>query len=381
MNHINSPQMPLDNNLDLKHTSDYLNQTDTINSPIYPTTTPIEISEPPSSTSIEISLTPENDQVTSRDWFNLARKLRKQNGELLESIVKLEQSLAESQKQLQEQVQQAHQNDFLIAEKTAQVNAIKEQFQTAQKQFQEQQQELNTIIEKLVTTQSKLVSVEYQCTLLKQRYREKADRLDHSEKQIEELQTRLQRQQRYALQYKAALDECLSKSSRKQIQPSIDSFSSAKTFTPKINSIKTWSEQVTTQKVSGSVLAEVQPRAPLNQIAISNAPKKSEPLSSLGHLDQPLQDLSSLAPEIPKSVKQMKTDTKKILNQKSQEFTSANFDPKTVAKYNIHSHKMVTPTPQKLAVQPPVTFSFDIDSNKPHDKAKIDLPSFLPRRH
>lgn len=124
-----------------------------------------------------------------------------------------------------------------------------------------------------MTTQSKLVSVEYQCTLLKQRYREKADRLDHSEKQIEELQTRLQRQQRYALQYKAALDECLSKSSRKQIQPSIDSFSSAKTFTPKINSIKTWSEQVTTQKVSGSVLAEVQPRAPLNQIAISNAPK------------------------------------------------------------------------------------------------------------
>ncbi|XTZ19333.1 MAG: hypothetical protein ACQZ3M_05675 [cyanobacterium endosymbiont of Rhopalodia fuxianensis] len=375
MNNINSPQIPLDSNLDLKHTSDYLNQTDTINSQICP-------SETPSSTSIEISLTSENDQVTSRDWFNLARKLRKQNRELLESIVKLEQSLAESKKQLQEQVQQAHRNDFLIAEKTAQVNTIKEQFQTAQKQFQEQQQELNTIIEKLVTTQSKLVSVEHQSTLLKQRYREKADRLDHSEKQIEELQTRLQRQQRYALQYKAALDECLSKSSRKQIQPSIDSLSSAKTFTPKINSIKTWSEQVTTQKVSGSVLPEVQPRAPLNQIAISsNAPKKSEPLSSLGHLDQPLQDLSSLAPEIPESVKQMKTDTKKILNQQSQEFTSANFDPKTVTKYNIHSHKIVTPTPEKLAVQPPVTVSFDIDSNKPHDKGKIDLPSFLPRRH
>ncbi|XTZ09718.1 MAG: hypothetical protein ACQZ3N_05915, partial [cyanobacterium endosymbiont of Rhopalodia yunnanensis] len=239
MNNINSPQMPLDSNLDLKHTSDYLNQTDNINSQICPTTTQIEVSETPSSTSIEISLTPENDQVTSRDWFNLARKLQKQNRELLESIVNLEQSLAESQKQLQEQVQQARRNDFLIAEKTVQVNAIKEQFQTAQKQFQEQQQELNTIIEKLVTTQSKLVSFEHQCTQLKQRYREKADRLDHSEKQIEELQARLQRQQRYALQYKAALDECLSKSSRKQIQPSIDSLSSAKTFTPKINSIKT----------------------------------------------------------------------------------------------------------------------------------------------
>ncbi|XTZ09719.1 MAG: hypothetical protein ACQZ3N_05920, partial [cyanobacterium endosymbiont of Rhopalodia yunnanensis] len=141
------------------------------------------------------------------------------------------------------------------------------------------------------------------------------------------------------------------------------------------------SEQVTTQKVSGSVLAEVQPRIPLNQIAIFNAPKKSEPLSSLEHLAQPLQELSSLAPEIPKSVKQMKTDTKKILNQKSEEFTSANFEPKTVAKYNIHSHKIVTPRPQKLAVQPSVTFSFDIDCNKPHDKTKIDLPSFLPRRH
>ncbi|YAI81320.1 MAG: hypothetical protein ACQJCO_05660 [cyanobacterium endosymbiont of Rhopalodia sterrenbergii] len=383
MNNFNPPQIPLDSNLDLKHTPDHLNQTNIIGTKISPITAPIVVSEPTLSTSIEVSVTPENDQATSRDWFNLARNLREQNRELLESIVKLEQSLAESQQQLQEQEQKARQNDFLITQKTAQVDAIKAQFQTAQKQFQQQQQELNTLQEKLVTTQSQLTHVEHQCTLLKQRYREKADRLDHSQKQVDELQTRLQRQQRYALQYKAALDECLSKSSRKQVQPSINSLSSAKNFTPKINSIKTWSEQLTAEKVSRPALTKLQSRAALQQIATSNSPEKSEALSSLGHLDLPLQAPFSLAPKIPEAVKQIETDTEAILNHKSPEFTSANFAPKTVAKndIDIHSHKMVSPTPQKLAVQSPVTFSFDIDGNKPNDKAKIDLPSFLSRRN
>ncbi|BBA78785.1 hypothetical protein RGRSB_0166 [cyanobacterium endosymbiont of Rhopalodia gibberula] len=381
MNNFNPPQIPLDNNLDLKHTSDSLNQTDTINPKVCPITTPIVVNEPPPSTSAEISVTSDNDQATSRDWFNLARKLREQNRELLESIVKLEQSLAESQQQSQEKGQQAHRNDFLITQKTAQVDAIKAQFETAQKQLQQQQQELNILQEKLVTTQSQLTHVEHQCTLLKQRYREKADRLEHSQKQIEELQTRLQRQQRYTLQYKAALDECLSKSTKKQVQPSINSFSSTNTFNPKINSIKTWSEQLTAQKASGSILANVQSRAPLKPTDTSKLLEKSEPLSSLGHSDLPLQDSFSLAPKIPEAVKHIKTDTEEILNQKSTELISANFDPKTVAKHDVHSHKMVTPTSQELAVQPPVTFSFDIDCNKPHDKAKIDLPSFLSKRN
>lgn len=374
--------MPLDSNLNLKHTSNHLNQTDTTNPKICQTTTTIEFSEPPSSTSIEILVTPEKDQVTSQDWFNLSQKLRKQNRELLENIVTLEQSLAECQQQLQGEEQEAHQNNFIIAQKPAKIKNIKEQFQAIQKQLQQQQQELNTSQKRLVITQSKLAQIEHQCTLLKQGYREKADQLDHSQKQVEELQTRLQRQQRYALQYKAALDECLSKlSARKQVQPSINSLSSAKTLTPQINSIKIWSEQLTGQKVSESVLDKVQPRALLERIATSNPPTKSEPLSSLGHFNQPLQNPLFLTPEIPESMKQMKTNKEGILNQKNPEFTSADFNPKTVAKYDIHSQKMVTPTPQKLAVQPPVTFSFDIGCNKPHDKVKIDLPSFLSRRH
>ncbi|XLQ10970.1 MAG: hypothetical protein KPI85_05245 [cyanobacterium endosymbiont of Epithemia adnata isolate EadnSB Bon19] len=382
MNNFNPPQMPLDSNLNLKHTSNHLNQTDTTNPQICQTTTTIEFSEPPSSTSIEILVTPEKDQVTSQDWFNLSQKLRKQNRELLESIVTLEQSLAECQQQLQGEEQEAHQNDFLIAQKSAKINTIKEQFQTIQKQLQQQQQELNTSQKKLATTQAKLAHIEHQCTLLKQGYREKADQLDHSQKQVEELQTRLQRQQRYALQYKAALDECLSKlSARKQVQPSINSPTSAKTLTPQINSIKIWSEQLTGQKVSGSVLDKVQPRALLERIATSNPSTKSEPLSSLGHFNQPLQNPLFLTPEIPESMKQMKTDKEGILNQKNPEFKSADLNYKTVAKYDIHSQKMVTPTPQKLAVQPPVTFSFDIGCNKPNDKVKIDLPSFLSRRH
>ena len=382
MNNFNPSQIHLDSDLELNNTSDYLNQTDTINpQQICPSTTLIEVSDPPPSTSIEIAIIPENDPATSRDWFNLARKLREQNRELLESIVKLEQSLAESQQQFQEQGQQARRNDFLITQKTVQVDTIKAQLKTVQKQFQQQQQELSTLQEKLGTTQSRLAHVESQCTLIKQRYREKADRLDHSQKQVEELQARLQRQQRYALQYKAALDECLSKSTKKQVQLSINPLSSSKTLTPKITSIETWSEQLTAQKMSGSVSAEIQPKAPLKRLATSNTSEESNSLSSLGCLNQPLQAPSSLVPKITEAVKQIKTDTLEILNQEGQESTLTNVDLKTVANHDIHSYKMVNPKPQELAVQPPVTFSFDINCNKPHDKAKIDLPSFLSRRH
>ncbi|WP_267383380.1 hypothetical protein [Cyanobacterium sp. uoEpiScrs1] len=382
MSNFNHPQMPLDGNPDPKNTSDQLNQSETISAQITPTTTPIEVNDSPPST-IEISVTPENDPVTSRDWFNLARKLRGQNRELLESIVQLEQSLAESQQQLQEQGQQARRNDFLLTQQTTQVDTIKAQFQTAQKQFQQQQQELTTLQEKLATTQSQLAHVERQCTLLKQRYQEKANRLEHSQKQVEELQARLQRQQRYSLQYKAALDECLGKSTKKQVQPSINShsLSSTKISPPKITSINSWSEKAKAQKVSESVSTVVEPKTLLKQIVTSNSPRQSELLSSLEDLDKATETLPTLALEKPEVVKQIMIEGEESLNKENPKAISANVDPKSVANHDVHSHKMVTSMSQELTVQPSVTFSFDINCNKPHDQGKIDLPSFLSRRH
>ena len=357
MSNFNSPQISLERNLDSKHTSDHLDQTDVIDPPIFPTRISTSISEAPLPTSTEISVTSEDDPATSRDWFNLARKLREQNRELLESIAKLERSLAESQQQLQEQRRQARRNNSFITQQTAQVDHI----QTDQEQLQEQR-ELATLQEKLVTTQSQLAHVERQCTLLKQRYQEKAERLDYSQRQVEELQTRLQRQQRYALQYKAALDECLSKSTRKKVQPSITPLSSANTFTPKITSIKTWSEQFKAKETSESVLS-------------------SESSSSLKNLDQTFEELFSVAPETPEAMEEIKTNTEKILNQKGLESKSTNVSIETVVDHDSHSEEMVTSIPQEPVIQLPAPFSFDIDRNKPHDKAKIDLPSFLSKRH
>lgn len=381
MSNFNSPQMSSDSNLNSKHTSEPLAQTNVINTPIFLTGSSTEISEAPLSTSTEISVTSEDDPATSQDWFNLARKLRGQNRQLLESIVELERSLAKSQQQLQEQEKQARRDNSVTTQQTAQVDNTTTQFKTAQEQFQQQQQELANLQEKLVTTQSQLAHVKRQCTLLKQRYQEKAERLDYSQKQVEELQTRLQRQQRYALQYKAALDECLSKSTRKQVQPSMTSLSSDKTLTPKITSIKTWSEQFKAKKTSESILSEAPPKDSLKQIATSNFPERSEPSSSLKHLDQTFEKLFSVVPETPKTMEKIKNDIEKIPNQKGLKSTSVNVGSKTFADHDSHTYEMVTSVTQESAIQSPASFSFDIDCDKPNDKTKIDLPSFLSRRH
>ncbi len=378
MSNFNSPQMPLDSDQESQPTADQKDHADAINSEIFPTTAPTEVNDPP--TSIEISVTPENDPATSRDWFNLARKLRGQNKELLESIVKLEQALAESQQQLQEQGRQARRNDSFVTQQTAQINHIKAQFQAAQEKSEQQQLKLTTLQEQLTTTQSQLAQVERQCTLLKQRYQDKANQLNHSQKQLEELETRLQRQQRYALQYKAALDECLSKSGRKQVPPPITSPGSVNTRTSNITSIKTWSEPLKTPNESESVVAQEQPKDPLTKLVSSQTSKTPIPSPSIDPIDQTLEELFSLAPEMPEAMKDKEVQKEKMLNSEPIEPPSDNLNPQTIANQNSHSQEIIPQTSQTLALQSRAPFSFHIDPNKPRDKGKIDLPSFLRRR-
>lgn len=368
MSNLNPPQMPLDSTSDLQCPPDYKSQTETINPEILPTTTPTEVHEIP--TAIEISVTPENDPATTRDWFNLARKLRGQNRELLESIVQLEQALAESQQQLQEQGRQARRNDSVVIQQTTQLNNTQAQLQAAQGKFQQQQQEIEKLKEQLKTTQSQLVQVERECSLLRQRSQDKGNQLLNSQRQVEELQTRLQRQQRYALQYKAALDECLSKSSKRQVQSSAASPGSVKSLTPRITSIRAWSEQHQLEEESVLSSSPLESETP-------ETPETPEPSLSL---DQTLEELFSLTPEMPEAMRETQTQKKKTIDKEVINQNSVNFDLQGVANDNSHSQEIVSSSPQALAVQTPAPFSFDIGRNKSSAKAKIDLPSFLRRR-
>ena len=72
-----------------------------------------------------------------------------------------------------------------------------------------QQSLVETIRAKLQTCEHQMARMEREFALTQQRYNEQTYQLQQSEQTCEELRSRLNRQQRYTLQFKAALEKCL----------------------------------------------------------------------------------------------------------------------------------------------------------------------------
>ncbi|NJN87177.1 MAG: hypothetical protein HC881_13870 [Leptolyngbyaceae cyanobacterium SL_7_1] len=68
---------------------------------------------------------------------------------------------------------------------------------------------LETLKGQLETSQERVAQLERECTLTQQRYNEQLQLLNQRENDCRDLRSRLQRQQRYTLQFKAALEKCL----------------------------------------------------------------------------------------------------------------------------------------------------------------------------
>jgi predicted nucleic acid-binding Zn-ribbon protein len=66
-----------------------------------------------------------------------------------------------------------------------------------------------TIHAELETSQQRVAQLERECTLLQQRFSDKTTALQQAEETCRDLKARLHRQQRYTLQFKAALEKCL----------------------------------------------------------------------------------------------------------------------------------------------------------------------------
>ncbi|HAC62189.1 MAG TPA: hypothetical protein DCF68_01305 [Cyanothece sp. UBA12306] len=368
MSNHNPPQTPFDSIFDSNHIPDHEGEKDTVKPEIFAAETPLEVEttlEP-----VEISVTPENDPATSRDWFNLARKLRGQNRELLGNIVQLEQALAESQQKLQEQGRQFRRNDSISTQQTAQLANIQAQLHASHEQSQKQQLEIKILTEKLTATKTQLAQVERECTLLKQKCQDKGNLLISTQKQVEELETRLQRQQRYSLQYKAALDECLSKSARR------NKTNSSVTAKNRLTTIKAWSEQPQAKqeiKLSSSNSDPKPSETPANS---SETGEKSPALDN----NKTLEELFSLNPEIPEAIREKNPQTEESSESENIESQLSEPDLQSVTETDSNVSDLIVPERQSLAINHPVPFSFAIERKKPQDKSNIDLPSFLRRR-
>ncbi|WP_124972426.1 hypothetical protein [Aphanothece sacrum] len=272
------------------------------------------------------------------DWFNLARKLRGQNQELLETVVQLESALATSRQQLREQIQRSRKIELEKVDPQEQSSHLLEQLKASQDNNQRQKSQIGTLIEQLNTIQQQFAQLERECALIKEEYQDKNNQLIISQRQVGELQTRLHRQQRYTLQYKAALDECLSNCATKaQTQTPAIAQSSGPILDPKIMPIQPWSNQGQSPDESES--------------SVSVSPK------SISSIDETLEELFNITQEMPEIAQNSERG-----RETSQE-----------------SPGMMVPSRQSLVMNSPVPFSFSIERKKDAAKAKVNLPSFLNR--
>lgn len=182
--------------------------------------------------------------ATDIPWFNLAQKLREQNQTLIQRVVELEQVLGDTKHQSQSEIRRLRDLSNELEQSQGQIQAISQQRDIFQQESQQQRLQLEILTEQLDRTQSSLAQLERDCALLQEDNNNKTHQAvqlgeeltrsqthfaqlertcaqlqeDNNHKthevtqlksQLQELRSRLQRQQRYTLEYKAALDQAL----------------------------------------------------------------------------------------------------------------------------------------------------------------------------
>lgn len=168
----------------------------------------------------DVSLSAWSDEISSTappnlaDLINLIQELNQCNGILMDRVSQLEEALESSQNALQAEVGRSHEptvlhspNDWVALQE--QITNLFNQLEFAHQTNQRQQILIETLTEQLESSQERVAELEREAALLQQRYSEQAQLFAKSETACRDLQARLQRQQRYTLQFKAALEKCL----------------------------------------------------------------------------------------------------------------------------------------------------------------------------
>ncbi|MBD1870749.1 hypothetical protein H6F95_26320 [Cyanobacteria bacterium FACHB-471] len=197
------------------------------------------------------------------DLIALIQELNQCNDVLLDRVSQLEESLERSQKAQSQanrssQASDAHQTSNQITQELiaaqAEITQLSQDLEFAQQTNQRQQILIETLTGQLEGSQERVAQLERECALTQQRYSEQSHQLTQSETACRDLHARLQRQQQYTLQFKAALEKCLEvpppsyevkEQAVEAIAPSEDKHDSStpQSFLPKAKRIQPWSAQ------------------------------------------------------------------------------------------------------------------------------------------
>lgn len=235
----------------------------------------------------EIIVDSENvEQLDVSSLETLNEKLRAANNDLYQQIEHLKDQLAESEKALQWQKRRSsvaesmlNQNTQELAAAQQQIQSLFQELETAVQTIQRQQNYIETYQAELHISQQRLAKLERECALLQTNYNEQSQQVFQSENACRELRSRLMRQQRQTLQFKAALEKCLEKpgvndSSDHTANHQTRFSRKARSLLPNVQPIQPWSaesESFTDQFGSGGN----QPLDPCTIISAS-PPSKSD---------------------------------------------------------------------------------------------------------
>ena len=147
--------------------------------------------------------------------FEFIQQLRCSNTNLLETVVQLQQALADCQDDLALQKEHKLTTELMLTQKLDdvadaedQVECLSEKLKTAHQTVQRQQISIKTLTTQLATSQERIAQMERECSLSAAKYNEKSQTLLATEDSCRELRARLVRQQRYTMQLKVALEKC-----------------------------------------------------------------------------------------------------------------------------------------------------------------------------
>ncbi|MEO1589897.1 MAG: hypothetical protein AAFU71_01260 [Cyanobacteria bacterium J06632_22] len=152
------------------------------------------------------------------ELMSLIRDLNECNDVLLDKVTQLEEALDKSQTALQAEIDRTHgpavsESRTLSDRHIAQMVTELEVSTQSLKRYQVLNETLQA---ELTTNKDRVAQLDQDCTRLQQQCADQGQRLLQAETSTRDLRARLQRQQRYTLQFKAALEKCLNVSSGAQ---------------------------------------------------------------------------------------------------------------------------------------------------------------------
>ncbi len=139
----------------------------------------------------------------------LMQALHECNRDLLGRISQLETALQESQKTLQARETLLQQRNAELQNTQEQLTRLFGKLEVSTQTLQSQEVSVESLTKQLAISQTRLATIERESATTVQRYNEQLHQLVTTENVCRELRSRLHRQQRHTLQFKAALEKSL----------------------------------------------------------------------------------------------------------------------------------------------------------------------------